>query len=496
MHGEGSAPPPAGACRGPAESDGTVRRRFTIFSFLFAAAALFHQARLEDFSSVFPDLAVSIAAIALLIRPSSTARFLVLLALEAAAVATDLPAVGNHSLFVALTAVGVFVAVGAGALTRQPWLGDRGALFRRLAPVVRVEVVLLYLFAGLAKLNHSFFDPLLSCAPAMTEDLLTTGPLGLYAGWQATPAIGGTLLVELGLPVLLLFRRTRLVGVLVGVGFHTGLAVAGHVPFSGFAMAFYFLFLPDDMPQRLDRLRARRPSWERASAVVGRFASSPAAFAALAGAWLAVAAAVSLGPDGVLGAVRLATDALFMLYVAGLVAVLGGALLQGGRLVYGPGAFRLAHPVWIVAPLLVVANGVSPYLGLKTQSVWTMYSNLQTEEDRWNHLLVPEAVRVFDYQDRTVGVVASDVPALAEAARQDRRLAWVAFREMASGHPSGTVVYERDDRRITASPIETDPVLRTPPGAVETALLAFRDVPLNERNDCRSRRAYSPGQGS
>jgi hypothetical protein len=496
MNGEGSAPPPAGASPRRAESDGTAGRRFTIFSFLFAAAALFHQARLEDFSSVFPDLAVSIAAIALLVRPSSTARFLVLLALEAAAVATDLPAVVNHSLFVALTAVGVFVAVGAGVLTRQPWLGDRGALFRRLAPVVRVEVVLLYLFAGLAKLNQSFFDPLLSCAPAMTEDLLTIGPLGLYASWQATPAIGGTLLVELGLPILLFFRRTRLVGVFVGVGFHTVLAVAGHVPFSGFAMAFYFLFVPDDVPQRLDQLRSRRPSWERASAVIGRFASSPAAFAALAGAWLAAAGAVSLGPPGALGAVHLAANALFLVYVAGLVVALGGALLQGGRLAYEPGAFRLAHPVWLVAPLLVVANGVSPYVGLKTQSVWTMYSNLQTEENRWNHLLVPEAVRVFGYQDHTVRVVASDLPALADAARQDRRLAWVAFREMASEHPAGTVVYERGDLRISAYPIATDPVLRTTPGAVETALLAFRDVPPSERNDCRSRRPYSPGQGS
>lgn len=494
MHGE--APPPTAASRGPAESDGTASRRFTIFSVLFAAAALFHQARLEDFSTVFPDLVVSIAAIALLVRPSSTARFLVLLALEAAAVATDLPAVANHSLFIALTAAGLFVALGVGALTRQPWLGDRGALFLRIAPVVRVEVVLLYVFAGFAKLNHSFLDPLLSCAPAMTEDLLTTGPLALSAAWQATPAIGGTLLVELGLPVLLFFRRTRLVGVVVGVGFHTVLAIAGHVPFSGFAMALYFLFVPDDVPERLDRLRARWPSWERVIAVVGRFASSPAAFAALAGAWLAVAAAVSLGADRVSGAVQLAADALFLLYVGGLMVVLGGALLQGGRIVYGPGAFRLAHPVWLVAPLLVVANGVSPYLGLKTQSVWTMYSNLQTEEDRWNHLLVPEAVRVFDYQDSTVRVVASNVPALAEAARQDRRLAWVAFRAMASGHPAGTVVYERDDRRIVADPIGSDPVLRNAPRRVETALLAFRDVPARGRNDCRSRRAYSPGQGS
>jgi hypothetical protein len=230
--------------------------------------------------------------------------------------------------------------------------------------------------------------------------------------------------------------------------------------------------------------------------VVERFASSPLALPVLAGAWLTVAAAVSFGPGGVVGGVRLAADALFLAYVAGLVVVLAGALLQGGRLAYGPDAFRLAHPVWLVAPLLVVANGVSPYIGLKTQSVWTMYSNLQTEDDRWNHLLVPEAVRLFDYQDRTVRVVASDVPALAEVARDDRRLAWVAFRETASQHPAGTVVYERDDRRAAADPIGMDPVLRTPPSAIETALLAFRDIPPTERNDCRSRRPYSPGQGS
>jgi len=501
MH-RGSEPQQGDAYRGPAEPEGTgsperaASRQFTIFAFLFAIAALFHQARLEDFSSVFPDLAVSIAAIALLLRPSSTARFLVLLAFEAAAVATDLPAVVNHSLFVALTAVGVFVALGAAGLTRQPWLRDRGALFLRLAPVVRVEVVLLYVFAGLAKVNASFFDPALSCGNVMIEELLTTGPLALYADWQATPAIVGAVLVELGLPLLLALRRTRLVGVFVGVGFHTALAFAGHVPFSGFAMAFYFLFLPDDLPRRLDCLLSTRPTLRRAAEATRRFASSPAALAVSAGAWVAAAVAVTLGPDGVLAAVHTGADALFVLYVAGLVAALGAALLQGGRVVYRRGAFRLAHPVWLVAPLLVVANGVSPYLGLKSQSVWTMYSNLQTEEDRWNHLLLPEAVRVFGYQDRTVRVLASDVPALAEAARSDRRLAWVAFAAMTSEHPAGSVVYERGDRRITSNPIGSDPVLSRPPSAVAITLLAFRDVPPSGRNDCRFRRPYTPGQGS
>jgi hypothetical protein len=46
------------------------------------------------------------------------------------------------------------------------------------------------------------------------------------------------------------------------------------------------------------------------------------------------------------------------------------------------------HPGWMVMPLLVF-NGFCPYLGLKTVTVFSMFSNLRTESEP-NHLFMPQ----------------------------------------------------------------------------------------------------------
>ena len=68
-------------------------------------------------------------------------------------------------------------------------------------------------------------------------------------------------------------------------------------------------------------------------------------------------------------------------------------------------------PQWglpYVFVVLSVLNGLCPYLGLKTQGSFTMFSNLQTEAGHWNHLFMPQAIKIFDgYQDRIVTIVTS-----------------------------------------------------------------------------------------
>ena len=58
-------------------------------------------------------------------------------------------------------------------------------------------------------------------------------------------------------------------------------------------------------------------------------------------------------------------------------------------------------PVLLV-PLLTGLNGCSPYLGLKTETAFAMYSNLRTEGGQSNHLLVPAGVQLFGFQQDLV----------------------------------------------------------------------------------------------
>jgi hypothetical protein len=478
---------------GPRASAPDARMQFSIFAFLLALAILFHQSHLGDWEVLSSHMAVSLAAIFVLVRPSSPLRFFAMLAIQLVSLLIDMPNVVNHWLLLGLTTVGLAAGLGLAAIRRRPWLSDPGEIYRRVAPVVRIQVVLVYLFAVLAKLNTDFLDPALSCGAAMSADLLASGPISLHGSWQDGPAIAGTLLIEALLPIGLLLRRTRVAAVLLGSGFHTVLAIAGHVPFSGFAFAFYALFLPDDLPRRLRAVLEGMPALRTAAARAQAFARSRLAFPLLAGGWIVAAIAVSYGPDQVYNGILRLAAIIFVVYAASLGAVLLLCLRRGGPGTYAPGTLRLAHPVWALAPLLVVLNAVTPYVGLKTQSAFTMYSNLQTEDGRWNHVLVPESVRIFDLQDDTVEVIRSSDERLAEAAGDDTKLIEHDFRTYLSQHPELSVTYRHGGQVVTVPRVGA---ASDGPGLVARRLLLFRDVPLASRNVCRDGREGGPAQGS
>lgn len=85
-------------------------------------------------------------------------------------------------------------------------------------------------------------------------------------------------------------------------------------------------------------------------------------------------------------------------------------------------ACRHRRPVFAVGILLLIVNGLSPYLGLKTESTFTMFSNLRTEGGNWNHLFIPASVGVFGYQDQLVRITGSNDPALQDRTRDGTRL--------------------------------------------------------------------------
>jgi hypothetical protein len=471
----------------------TERRHFAIFSFLFAMAVLFHQARLSDWEVFSVHAILSLAAVWLLLRPASVVRFAVLAAAVVLDWAVHMPVVVNHVWAVGIFCVGLLVAVAIALLRGRSWPGDGGELYTRFAPVLRNIVVLVYLFAALAKINEGFLDSSVSCAVAMSNDLLGRLPVDLRASWQHAPAIWGTIAIELAIPALLFFKRTRMIGLAIGIPFHLILALSGHTPFSGFAMAFYSLFLPVDFPDRLDRLRARFHPLESAATRVAVAARSPIAFPALALGWLMCALLVV---DFAGGAFDQAVTAVFAVYAVALGAIVAAALLDGRPVVPRERAYRLAHPAWALVLVLIVANALSPYVGLKTQVSFTMYSNLQTEADQWNHELIPESVKVFDLQDDVVRVTASSDERLAAAADDGTRLVWHDFRRHLRHNPDASVSYERGGRRFVVARAGDEPSFSRREPIVERKLLQFRDVPIAEENGCRSERPARADQGS
>ncbi len=384
---------------------------FGLFAVTFAVSLVLHQLWWNGFEVRSLHVPVILAALWVARRPTSVVRFVAMIALEVVAVARDMPDVGSHTLLVLTVGASLLVYVGWTAM-RSRRLPEAGALFERIAPFLGVQLLVVYAAAAIAKMNTGFFDASISCAALMTQQVAWLHPSLLDASWLVMPAIWGTALVEVALPVLLAVPRTRSLGLVLGTAFHAVLALAGNVPFSALALAVYVVFLPTDTATRLRSLMARRPRLGRWASHASRVATSRAVpFVAVSG-WLV--GSVLFPPDpGTRPA--LVSDGTRLLVVA--AAAVGIALFVGAgggtAAVQRPRSLRLGHPIFAIGVVLVVANSLSPYLGLKTDSSFTMFSNLYTEKGFWNHLFIPEGVRIFAYQDHLVRITGSNDPGLA-----------------------------------------------------------------------------------
>jgi hypothetical protein len=127
-------------------------------------------------------------------------------------------------------------------------------------------VALTYFFACLHKLNQDWLSPDGSAAPAVllasVEPLLVplAGSPERALAIVAGPAIYSTLALELVLPILLFGRRTRLLGCLVGIGFHLPMLVQRVGDFPVLILAFYPLFLSAPEAQAVLARCLERPS--------------------------------------------------------------------------------------------------------------------------------------------------------------------------------------------------------------------------------------------
>jgi len=434
---------------------------FAAWSAAFAVGALIHSWQGVQFNLSIGGVGtlVALAAVVLLLRPGSPARLAVLLAALLAEVVLDLPDLVNH-----------LVVVGVLAITLIPWWSvlawrsprharDPAHLYGRIGPYLRVAFVITFASAALSKLNTGFLDAVGSCAAWILDSI----PF-VHIPDAAVPAAAvGTILVELGIPTLLLFHRTRPHAVVLGFGFHLVSAFAGHASFSGFAWCFYLLFLPPQMI--VNALATARDAVPAPLARLHRraVAAPVVTCAAFVVGWVACTGAVALLPGGVQWRTHWVSAALLCTAWMGAT---GWLLLRHRREWLGaPGpraSLRVTTGVMLLGVGLLLFTAAMPYLGLKTRAAFTMFSNVRTEPGQWNHLVLPEAMRVFHWQDGDVRFLGTDDPRLDAAIvgySVDRRTVLVEARRLVEHYPDATVRYELDGVEHVAAPVSSDPVL-------------------------------------
>lgn len=365
-------------------------------------------------------------------------------------------------------------------------------VFEQARPLIVAEVVVMYLYTVIHKLNHDFFNPAVSCAVSMHHELAAAVPGVPDGEWTWWPTILGTLAIELVIPLLFISRRTRTAGVLTGLVFHHFLALHPHggiYSFSGLLFALYALLLPDDVLRRVGERWQAAPLAARIVGplvVVGGFAATivlqlsayrggrgfMAANAIGYAAWAPLALLIAgVYVVGVFGVTRNRSD---------VVNAESVGLVWAGR--------RPWRPLWIF-PALVLLNGACPYLDLKTTTAFSMFSNLRTEDGHNNHLFLPR-LPLFGYQDDLVEVLEAKDPRLAGLARSGDLLPWFEFRRIASTTRPGTVIRcRRNGEDLVLSRDDGSAVSReafTPHPWWMAKLLTFRPIrPFGEPMTCR-----------
>jgi hypothetical protein len=458
---------------------------YAAWAVAFAVGALIHswQGVQANLSIGVIGTAVAIASVLVLLRPTSPPRLMVLLVALLVEIVFDLPDLVNHLVVVAVL-----------GLTLLPWwlvlrlrdpaaAQDPAQVYRRVGPYLRIAFILSFAFAALAKLNSGFLDVVGTCSVAILDSI----PMVHVPTSLAPLTAWGTIALELAIPTLLIFHRTRPFAIVLGFGFHLLSALAGHASFSGVAWCFYVLFLPPAMIAAAVQTTADAVP-DRLAGLGRRALASPVGtVGAFTIGWIVAVIVVDVLPGGVQWRVHwMSAAALCTVWMS-----FAGWLLVAHRREWlparGPRAsLRVSSPLMLVGIGLLVLTAATPYLGLKSRAAFTMFSNVRTEPDHWNHLLLPEAMRVFHWQDGEVRFLGTDDPKLDAAIAehsQDGRTVLLEARRIVADFPEVTVRYELDGVERLASPVADDDVLGRPLTETQSLFGAMR--PYTDEPRCQ-----------
>ncbi len=366
----------------------------------------------------------------------------------------ELPVTGNHWVLVGFIAIAVLFSLA----TADPWAW--------LSVTGRWLLLGFYSFAAFAKLNSGFLDPSVSCGVYYANQSLSS--FGLPTFGADTPmgiiAIAGPVMTELSVPILLAFARTRRAGVLLALVFHSIISLDLGQHFYDFTAALVVLlclFLPESTTSGFDE-RASRPSRLRVCAV---------------------AVAVVVVTASLLPPVAPAVAVVKLIGFAAWVPVAAWLIVRTARDGLGPAPQPMRLPgvaAWVLVAA-VVANGLTPYLELKTAVGFNMYANLVTVAGDTNHLVVRRTLHLSDVQDDLLKVVETEDDGLQTYADEHYLLPRRNLLDYLSRNPGVSVVVRDETGEHT---LTSDDGVRLP--VVVRKLLTFRAVDADEPPRCQA----------
>lgn len=419
---------PTGICLAQHHAEGT--RWLRAFSTAWAAYALIHAALVyfdwfafADFGELARYLALIAAALAVLFRPQSVPRLCMLAGISFVIEWIEMPYVANHLFVTMVVDATILLTAGLSCISGLGSAPISERFGRSLAPVLRAELLVLYFWVVVHKLNRDYLSPEVSCGWYLYEQM--AGNINSILGvglmpvtdWMRLPCLAGALAIEALIPVMLAIPLTRRCGLALGIAFHTMLALHPNLYIASFTtmmIALYTAFLPARV---VEAISARWPRSSRTATDVARrlLLGTAACLLVECGTTVVAGFRGDVGRSGLIAALHavapITSKALFFgwaLFVSWLVVSTWRTWRSQPAQDATP-PVALGRFVWARwgFPALLFLNGFSPYLGLKTHTSLAMFSNLRTERGISNHLFLPSSIRVAPFLDEEVLLISA-----------------------------------------------------------------------------------------
>jgi hypothetical protein len=459
--------------------------QFRIFCCLWAIATLFHMAHSNLFTAQFHYVLLTLAAVYVIFKPTLPG-FLLLIVLQLVDVLETMPVTSNHWIFTGFVNITILYALIYTIIKKRSFQVREHELFETFSPVVRIELIILYFYAVFHKMNAGFFAPASSCATDLLKAQHIDAIIPLSPEMYAANAYF-TLIVESIIPIFFCFKRTRNLGVVIGLVFHCILSYSSHnafYDFSSMAFAAYFLFIAPGFSNMLLGLR-RKISNQFMNISTQKYSFKKLVFLmSLCIITMVVIFAITKKLDVRSYYLYIFWTGYSLVYICLFVWFMLSKSIEAENKT-APFSFSIPHLSFAILPVVVFLNGLSPYLGLKTENSYAMFSNLRTEGNISNHYIMPTSFQIFDFQKDMVEIVSSSDPRLQLLANENKLMVFFSFKNYVAQVRPERIEYIRNGQNHTFLLSSTDsgePLLKSNP--ILKKLLNFRTISKTEPQPC------------
>ena len=375
----------------------------------------------------------AIFGLATLLKPSSKLLFLLMLVFWSLLKFDNMPAIPNH-IIVALC-INLFWIVSISMSLIRNELNDGGGIYRRIEPYLKYSVFILYFFSVFHKLNADFFNPEVSCAVELYSDISSSFPFLPNSNIHGL-LIYGTLIAEAAIPVLLLIRRTQLAGILLAIWFHFFLSLHSNVYIMSFSAEIYALlipFLPSFAVQKIEaQIRSFRANYKYI--IPGLFL-------------LVILIVLLFGLSDLSKTIFSFGWAIWsgILFITSIWLFFTYRFRSGDKLRF------VFNPWFAFITALLFFNGITPYLGIKTATNFSMFSNLLVSGETTNHLLLPKSLPIVDYSSDLVDIIDTNDPYLGNVRMAHARITFFELERWLQEHgdeQSMVLIYNHNGKLI------------------------------------------------